>query len=207
MGFYNRICAQTTSLAFDTLVDEIRDARGNPAGDGWCARLFRFVAAQGIDVWNWPGSHETREEWRASTPLPDGPALSTFRERLMRAWGHERLQTGPHAFPSDGKQPGIHMCKYKHWMGLSATGAAPLVLHDHCRAYIPVAQHKLLMRFRLCCWPITANRAWDRPREERTCPLCTANEVEDEHHVLMTCTAYDQLRTAVASTLARACRK
>ena len=55
MGFYNRICAQTRSLAFDTLVDEIRDAWRNRASDGWCARLFRFIAAQGIDVWNWPG--------------------------------------------------------------------------------------------------------------------------------------------------------
>ena len=31
--------------------------------------------------------------------------------------------------------------------------------------------------------------------EERICPLCVANEVEDENHVLMRCTAYDQLRS------------
>ena len=194
LGFYNRISAQNRSLAFDALVDEAREAWANPMGDGWCARLFRFVAAQGVDAWHWPGTHESREEWRASTVLPDGPILSTFRGHLTRAWEHERLVADPHAFPSDGKQPGIHMCKHKHWMGLSALGSAPPTLHEHSRAFIPVAQHKLLMRFRLCCWPITANRAWERPREERTCPLCTANEVEDEHHVLMQCAAYTELR-------------
>ena len=112
----------------------------------------------------------------------------------MKAWGHERLATEPPTFPSDGRQPGIHMCKYKHWMGLSGAGAAPLTMHNHSRAFTPVTQHKSLMRFRLCCWPITANRAWERPRAERICPLCTANEVEDEHHVLMHCVAYAELR-------------
>ena len=44
-------------------------------------------------------------------------------------------------------------------------------------------------------WPITANHAWERPREERTCPLRAA-EVEDEHHVLMQCAGYAELRVS-----------
>ena len=141
-----------------------------PAGDGWCARLFQY--------------------------LPDGPIPSTFRAHSMGAWEHERLIADPHAFPSDGKHAGVHMCRgahvqiQKHWMGLSASGPAPPTMRDQCRAFIPVAQHKLLMRFCSCCWPITAKRAWERPRVERTCPLCTADDVEDEHHVLMQCAAY-----------------
>ena len=69
-------------------------------------------------------------------------------------------------------------------------------MQEHSRAYIPVAHHKTFMRFHLCCWPLTANRAYGQPREERICPLlCVANEVGYENHVLTRCKAYDQLRT------------
>mgnify|MGYP001807080827 CR=1 FL=1 len=43
---------------------------------------------------------------------------------------------------------------------------------------------------------LAASREWERPREERTCPLCTgvrvgctANEVQNELQVLMQCAA------------------
>ena len=125
--------------------------------------------------------------------LPNGQILA-FRESLLKAWKHERLQSEPSAFPSGSKQPGVQMSKYTHRMGLCVEGAAPLTMQEHSRAFIPVEHHKALMRFRLCCWPLTSNRAYGRPREERTCSLCVANEIEDENRVLMQCTAYDQLR-------------
>ncbi|PNW81610.1 hypothetical protein CHLRE_06g253903v5 [Chlamydomonas reinhardtii] len=53
----------------------------------------------------------------------------------MKAWKHERLQSEPSTFPSDNKQPGVQMSKYKHWMGLCAEGAAPLTMQGHSRAF------------------------------------------------------------------------
>ena len=108
-----------------------------------------------------------REESRAGSPLPEGQLVSAFRESLMKAWKHERLQSEPSTFPPNNKQPGVQMSKYKHWMGLRVEGAAPLTMQGHSRAFISVARHKALMRFRPCCWPLTANRAYGRPREER----------------------------------------
>ena len=53
------------------------------------------------------------------------------------------------------------------------------------------------MRFRMCCWPLAANRSGgSTPRERRLCPLCNAG-VEDEPHVLLHCSAYEQARAAV----------
>ena len=33
------------------------------------------------------------------------------------------------------------------------------------------------------------------PREERICKICTAGEIENEHHFLVKCKTYDQLKT------------
>lgn len=196
IGFYNRIAARKDSIAHDAMVDEVREALACPDGDGWCAKLFRFARAHGVDVWK-GRMHmisPEREASRAGSPLAEGPLMSAFRENIMKAWQHERMNTEPATFPSDHKQPGLHMSKYKHWMGLGGGGAAPLIMPPHSKAFIPVAQHMSLMRFRLGCWPLTANRAYGRPRDERICPLCAANEIEDENHVLCRCTAYSQLR-------------
>ena len=84
----------------------------------------------------------------------------------------------------------VQMNKYKHWMGLCAERAAPLTMQEHSRAFRQVAHHKTLMRLHQCCWPLSA---YGRPREERIRPLCVANKVDDKNHVLMQCTAYNQL--------------
>ena len=51
------------------------------------------------------------------------------------------------------------------------------------------------MRFRMCCWPLAANRAFGgTPRELRVCKLCNEGRTEDEYHVLVECGAYARLR-------------
>ena len=114
----------------------------------------------------------------------------------MSGWAHERLAVEPSAYPSDGKQPGIQMAKYKSWMGLPFEGSAPVAWQSHARVFIPRDVHRRLMRFRLCCWPLEANRALaGRPRELRVCKLCgVAGAIEDEQHVLLDCPAYSDCR-------------
>ena len=97
-------------------------------------------------------------------------------------------------FPSDGKQPGIHMSKYKHWMGLPFERSAPITWLPHVSAGMPFEWHRRLMRFRMCCWPIAANRAQGLPREQRLCRICSSGAIEDEQHVLCVCPAYANLR-------------
>ena len=86
------------------------------------------------------------------------------------------------------------MAKYKHWFGLPSSGSKPLAWPGHSLIYIPWKQHRLLHRFRLCCWPLEANRPFGRPREQRVYRFCQ-NEVEDERHVLLKCPKYAQART------------
>ena len=49
------------------------------------------------------------------------------------------------------------------------------------------------MRFRMCCWPLSANRNQHLPRSERRCYCCN-HGVEDERHVLLECEAYADIR-------------
>ena len=44
---------------------------------------------------------------------------------------------------------------------------------------------------------IATGRWHNCPREERICQKCTANEVEDEYHVMFRCSAYEYLRVAM----------
>jgi Reverse transcriptase (RNA-dependent DNA polymerase) len=59
---------------------------------------------------------------------------------------------------------------------------------------------QILMRFRTCCWPIEVNvgRHVGIPREQRLCKHCVAtgagSHVEDEKHVMLSCTKYDTVR-------------
>ncbi len=85
------------------------------------------------------------------------------------------------------------MCRYKHRCGLSHEQGKAAWL-PHIKVFIPVHPHKKLMRFRLGCWPLAANRSNGFPKEERTCPVCQSEAVEDEEHVLLQCTAYESLR-------------
>ena len=122
--------------------------------------------------------------WLLHKPLPLAELLSSFREKMMAGWAHERLRIAPDQFPSDSLHPGLHMCKYKHWMGLSFERAAPPMHPPHARSVMPFDSHRCLMRFRMCCWPLAANRNHNLPRSARLCPLCN-NGVEDERHVLL----------------------
>ena len=114
----------------------------------------------------------------------------------MSGWDHARLNTLPALFPSDGKQPGIHMAKYKHWMGLPFEGHAPVMSTPHLATCMRYELQRCLMRFRMCCWPLAANRANGISRNLRTCRACGSGAVEDEEHVLLACPAYADLRVS-----------
>ena len=206
IGFYSRIQKQRHSLCYKALRDELIEAiqaRGNgPADlrtlDRW-GRAFLHLIEILADVW--AGSpadlHRRtaaeRADFLLSRPLPEAALLGAFRARLMSGWEHARLATAPDAFPSDGIQPGIQMAKYKHWMGLGFQGHAPTMSPAHMHATIPYESHRMLMRFRLCQWPLAANRLHHLGREHRKCCLCNG-AVEDERHVLVSCSGYADIR-------------
>ena len=82
-------------------------------------------------------------------------------------------------------------------MGGVAEGAALPTWLPHIKASIPPAQHKQLMRFRLGCWPLAANRTCGTvARDMRVCKVCRTGMVEDELHVLMECPVYSEIRSA-----------
>jgi hypothetical protein len=55
------------------------------------------------------------------------------------------------------------------------------------------------MRFRCGSHNLAvATGRWNRcPRGQKICQKCTADEVEDEHHVIFRCSAYEALRQAM----------
>ena len=128
--------------------------------------------------------------------LPLALACTRLREQLSQAWSSPRLEANPRACASDGKRPGVKMCRYKHWTGGAAEWASAQMWLPHVHAGIAPAQHKRLMRFRLCCWPLAVNRGCSAvARDDRVCTVCNTGAVEDERHVLLECPAYDELRS------------
>lgn len=68
---------------------------------------------------------EANTKWLQERPLPVSNILSTFRSMLMAAWDHERLASTSADFSTDtNTQPGVMMCRYRHWMRLPLRGAA-----------------------------------------------------------------------------------
>ena len=197
LGFFNRVVEQPGTYCHAALLEEICDALLVPAGNGWGAGFLRFCSALGVDVWSGvPGGLSARGKalWLVSKPLSASMLIGALREKFMEGWSHGRLDVMPSSFPSDGKQPGIYMAKYKHWMGLPFERSAPVTWLPHVVACMPFEQHRRLMRFRMCCWPLAANRAQGLPREQRLCRLCSSGAIEDEQHVLCVCPAYAKLR-------------
>ena len=91
------------------------------------------------------------------------------------------------------------MCRYKHWMGLIDAKGGPDGLLGHTCSDIPRKHHVALMRFRLGCWDLEANRPGGRVRAGRVCRFCATQgtrAVEDELHVLLECPAYAEMRLA-----------
>ncbi|MFY7873745.1 MAG: RNA-directed DNA polymerase [Limnohabitans sp.] len=198
--FWNRIASQEETPAHLTLRAEIELACEGWQ-NGWAARVLRVLSELGINVWDGlppeVDDAEGKAKWLLNRRLDVARMSGAFRERLMLAWAHPRLLALPGAFPSDGNQPGVMMSRYKHWMGLACEGAAPKLWLPHIQVYIPESRHKLLMRFRMCCWPLRVNRSHGVPREQRLCPICKG-AVEDEEHVLMHCPAYGEVRAAAS---------
>ena len=64
----------------------------------------------------------------------------------------------------------------------------------HLEGYIPSRDHRSLIRFRLCVWAIEVNRPNGRVRSDRVFPMCRTGAVEDEYHVFMECSAYNDIR-------------
>ena len=199
IGFWNRVAKQQGTLAHHALLAEI-ELTSEGYNAGWACKVLKFVAALGVDAWgNLPEGMtcpSEKAEWLLERPLDVAAICTALRERLWSAWSHPRLLVDPAEYPSDGKQPGIMMAKYLHWMGLPFKGAEGSQWLTHAQVFIPAPLHKLLMRFRMCCWPLKANRAHGVPRNRRVCPLCSQGAIEDERHVIMVCPAYQQERAA-----------
>jgi hypothetical protein len=84
---------------------------------------------------------------------------------------------------------------YVTWVGMPV--GKP---HVHVNQVIPRTMHATLMRFRIGCWSIlevNKDRSMGRGRRtraDRICTKCAAHTVEDELHVLLECSFYDDIR-------------
>jgi len=108
---------------------------------------------------------------------------------------------------------GITLATYKHWMAASpvfdeVTGLPmndPTWYRPGMPEYVAsthlVSPSNLIdfMRFRCGSHNLAiATGRWQNcPRDQRICQKCTANEVEDEYHVIFRCSAYESLRVSM----------
>jgi hypothetical protein len=215
-GFWDSIVKCHESIAYYALLEEVSyTMSSDPLISswvhtlGWAGQFLGVCTALGVDVWEGvPDDAITalsRAEWLLQRPLPAAHLCSRFREVLMGAWDVPRLDPSPAEFPDERSAekmcPGIKMCRYKHWMGLPFHGSAPCMAPSHAHVHIPRKLHVTLIRFRLCCWPLRANRPVEGgvhlARNQRTCLVCKGSEPEHEEHVLLRCPAYAELRSGV----------
>ena len=67
---------------------------------------------------------------------------------------------------------------------------------NYCYINLKKFQRSLLAKFRLGMFPVNIElgRYQRIPREQRFCPLCDLDQVEDELHILFDCSRYCELR-------------
>ena len=205
-GFWNRIIKHKTSLAHTFMEDAIEAAVGSGfTRDCWVSKVYRVCKALKFD-WHskCPEGIQGMQAWLVRTELPVADLLKEFTNQLMHEWTASCLSTDPRGFPeTEGRArqgaPGVKMCRYVQWMGLPQADA--MIDHErlaHMRDFVAYKHLFALIRFRLGCWDIEANRpvhnGTRRARSMRWCRVCGDSKVEDEKHVLLECSAYDHLR-------------
>ena len=89
----------------------------------------------------------------------------------------------------------MHMAKYKHWMGLSwgFERRAPSMHPLHVQCVVPYEAHRCL-RFRMCCWPLSASMIPHLTRSDRRCPHSSNGVDSSGLDVLLECDAYAGVR-------------
>ena len=110
---------------------------------------------------------------------------------IMSVWKRE-WWTWPTGDCDPRTEPGIAPAYWK-WMSRDVDQPAPYVQSD-----VPINSEHLmsLVRFRLGVHHLrVATGRWtNTPREQRICPRCTVNGVEDELHVMFECPGYARER-------------
>ena len=68
---------------------------------------------------------------------------------------------------------------------------------DYVNSHMKRCFRRAYCLFRFVCAPITieTGRYKNTPLDQRICPLCDSNLIEDEFHCFMVCTFYDALRS------------
>jgi hypothetical protein len=120
--------------------------------------------------------------------------LGELEGRFRAAWGtHDTVPQEPRQYQVKG---GVTLCRYVVWMGSPeycepGTGGPC----TYQRVYMPIQHVQLVLRFRVCNWPLGVYRNTHLPREARKCLCCRAEGVpEDEFHVVFECPCYADLR-------------
>ncbi len=182
--WWNSLVGAKGSLFHDVFRADLRLALDGK--ECWSAIVLRILACLGYDGCDRaPG--EDRVTALSQHRLPVDALVDTVKQRFSEDWRSERLTVEPRSFVSDGRSPGVKMCRAQHWMGPA----------KYLSTYIPLQQRVCLSRFRLGCWPLECNRPNGRSRSDRVCPLCLDGE-EDERHVLLECAFYAVARSQLA---------
>ncbi len=189
IGFWNRLVRQPESLAADVLVEEVR-LYLEGWNDGWVGHLFGVLGALGIDVWAGAPSlclaPTSLATWRGATALPLAHICTAFREKLSAAaWSSPRLVENPRDCVSDGKQPGVKMCRYKHWMGGVALGAAAASWLPHVKALLPRRRTLPLPAQRRLCISVTAGPGAQLLRQQFRQARERCGVVRQRHQLLL----------------------
>jgi exonuclease III len=188
--FWNQLVKATGTIYHGAFREEIRCALTDPAryAHCWGVKMMRLLV-MGLGYKFRGGGQEDVDylvDMITGHELDVGALMDTLRSRFDEDWKSSRLETDPRMFVSDGRKPGIKMCRHVRWMGATT----------HLKGYIPPKEHVSLLRFRLCVWALEVNRPGGRPRADRWCRVCgDRHAVEDEKHVLMECSAYEDLRS------------
>jgi len=188
--FWNKIVKSRGSVYHDVLVDDLRLALlSDLKVDCWSSKVLIILRWLGHE---WPAcdSVSQKVDVYSSQLIRVGEVLERLSAFLLSDWDQFSQGGDPRVF--QGK--GVSLCRYHNWMGSPSPAREGSDPTGYLRVYLPVNQLRMVAKFRLCCWPLEVNKGHHRPRECRTCQVCTSGKVEDEYHVLMECEAYTELR-------------
>lgn len=119
-------------------------------------------------------------------------AASTAAESIYNQCAFGDALGNPRTCPSQH----AHSCRYRRWFWSESSQA-----HTHINTAMPRQHFYTLIRCRLMNWNIPVNMNHDIPRWERKCHLCH-NDIGDEMHYLMHCTACEHIRQSHSQCVA-----
>ena len=156
------------ALHKDILLDNVRDAQGNPAAGNWACQLILRAQSLGMS---------------APFDASGSVVIDAAQHRDQALQCVQRVWDDTHISPRSCPSAGAKLCTYHRWF----SRPDPQVPEPYFE--LPLSKRSMgqLFRFRLSSHslPIEQGRRAKLPRAMRVCPLCPGHHVGDERHLVL----------------------